>query len=54
MSDLLRGPAYRIETDRLVLRCFDPNDAVLLKSAVDASLGDVPRSRVLGQGCLTC
>jgi RimJ/RimL family protein N-acetyltransferase len=41
MSDLLRGPAYRIETDRLVLRCFDPNDAVLLKSAVDASLGEL-------------
>jgi len=38
MSDLLRGPAYRIETERLVVRCFDPQDAAALKSAVDASL----------------
>jgi RimJ/RimL family protein N-acetyltransferase len=32
------GPAYRVETDRLVLRCWDPDDASRLKSAVDASL----------------
>ena len=32
------GPAYRIETDRLVLRCWSPADAELLKEAVDASL----------------
>lgn len=38
MSDLLRGPAYRIETERLVLRCFDPKDAAALKTAVDSSL----------------
>jgi len=38
MSEILRGPAYRIETERLVLRCFDPRDAVALKAAVDASL----------------
>ena len=32
------GPAYRIETKRLVLRCWSPADAELLKEAVDASL----------------
>ena len=31
-------PPYRIETERLVLRCYDPSDAPLLKEAVDASL----------------
>jgi RimJ/RimL family protein N-acetyltransferase len=30
---------YRIETERLVLRCYDPDDAPLLKDAVDRSLG---------------
>lgn len=29
---------YRIETERLVLRCYDPEDAPLLKEAVDRSL----------------
>ena len=29
---------YRIETARLVLRCYDPEDAPLLKDAVDRSL----------------
>jgi RimJ/RimL family protein N-acetyltransferase len=32
------GPAYRIETPRLVLRCWDPEDAPLLDAAVEASL----------------
>lgn len=41
MSDLLRGPAYRIETERFVLRCFDPKDAPALKAAVDASLDHI-------------
>jgi RimJ/RimL family protein N-acetyltransferase len=31
-------PPYRIETDRLVIRCYDPEDAPLLKEAVDSSL----------------
>ncbi|MBI5364084.1 MAG: GNAT family N-acetyltransferase [Planctomycetes bacterium] len=31
-------PAYRIHTPRLVLRCWDPRDAPLLKEAIDASL----------------
>lgn len=33
-----RGPAYRIVTARLVIRCWDPADATLLKEAVDVSL----------------
>jgi RimJ/RimL family protein N-acetyltransferase len=34
------GPAapYRIETARLVLRCYEPRDAALLKEAIDSSL----------------
>jgi RimJ/RimL family protein N-acetyltransferase len=31
-------PPYRIETDRLVIRCYEPEDAAQLKEAVDASL----------------
>jgi RimJ/RimL family protein N-acetyltransferase len=31
-------PPYRIETERLVIRCYDPEDAPLLKEAVDASI----------------
>ena len=31
-------PPYRIETDRLVVRCWEPRDAPLLKEAVDSSL----------------
>jgi RimJ/RimL family protein N-acetyltransferase len=31
-------PPYRIETDRLVIRCFDPSDAPKLKEAIDSSL----------------
>jgi RimJ/RimL family protein N-acetyltransferase len=29
---------YRIETDRLVIRCYEPEDAPLLKEAVDSSI----------------
>jgi RimJ/RimL family protein N-acetyltransferase len=32
------GPAYRIHTRRLVLRCWHPQDAPLLKAAIDTSL----------------
>jgi RimJ/RimL family protein N-acetyltransferase len=32
------GPAYRIRTRRLVIRCWDPADAPLAKAAIDASL----------------
>lgn len=38
MSETTRGPAYRIETERLVIRCWQPADAPLLKAAIDASL----------------
>jgi RimJ/RimL family protein N-acetyltransferase len=31
-------PPYRIETNRLVIRCWQPSDAPLLKEAVDSSL----------------
>jgi RimJ/RimL family protein N-acetyltransferase len=31
-------PPYRIETERLVIRCYDPRDAPLLKDAIDSSL----------------
>ena len=31
-------PPYRIRTERLVLRCWDPQDAPRLKEAVDSSL----------------
>jgi RimJ/RimL family protein N-acetyltransferase len=30
--------AYRLKTDRLLLRCYSPEDAPLLKEAIDASL----------------
>ncbi len=33
-----KAPPYRIETDRLVIRCYDPRDAPLLRDAVDTSL----------------
>jgi RimJ/RimL family protein N-acetyltransferase len=33
-----RGPAYRIVTKRLVVRCWDPSDASRVKESVDASL----------------
>jgi len=36
--DLPRGPAYRLETERLVLRCWQPGDAELLKACIDANL----------------
>jgi RimJ/RimL family protein N-acetyltransferase len=34
------GPAapYRIETERLVVRCYESRDAPLLKEAIDSSL----------------
>jgi RimJ/RimL family protein N-acetyltransferase len=33
----MQGPAYRIHTPRLVIRCWEPADAPLLKAAIDAS-----------------
>jgi RimJ/RimL family protein N-acetyltransferase len=37
MNDI-PGPAYRIHTQRLVLRCWNPIDAPLLKAAIDESV----------------
>jgi len=37
MSEHSQGPAYRIETERLVIRCWQPQDAALIKDAIDAS-----------------
>jgi len=34
----MQGPAYRIHTRRLVIRCWEPADAPLLKAAIDASV----------------
>jgi RimJ/RimL family protein N-acetyltransferase len=33
----ITGPAYRIETARLVVRCWEPADAAILKRAIDSS-----------------
>ena len=33
----IAGPAYRIETARLVVRCWEPTDAAILKKAIDSS-----------------
>lgn len=32
------GPAYRIQTNRLVIRCWNPQDAPFLKTAVDENI----------------
>ena len=31
-------PPYRVVTERLVIRCWDPGDAALLTEAIDSSL----------------
>ncbi|MBN1402469.1 MAG: GNAT family N-acetyltransferase [Anaerolineae bacterium] len=38
MSEILPGPAYRIETRRLILRCRAPQEAPLLVQTVNANL----------------
>ena len=35
------GPAYRIVTERLVVRCWEPRDAALLREAIDSSLDEL-------------
>jgi len=37
MSEKIPGPAYRVLTPRLCVRCWQPHDAAQLKAAVDAS-----------------
>lgn len=34
----MAGPAYRIQTPRLVVRCWDPGDSALLQDAISSSL----------------
>jgi RimJ/RimL family protein N-acetyltransferase len=41
--------AYRIVTDRLVLRCWEPTDAAPLKASVDASLAHLADMPWIGQ-----
>lgn len=41
MRDEVVGPAYRIVSPRLVLRCHQPSDAAALKAAIDESLPDL-------------
>jgi RimJ/RimL family protein N-acetyltransferase len=38
---VLSDPPYRIVTERLVLRCWEPSDAPRLKDAIDASLDEL-------------
>lgn len=38
MQPTIPGPAYRVLTDRLVIRCWNPEDAPLLKEAIEASV----------------
>jgi RimJ/RimL family protein N-acetyltransferase len=43
MSPLHPGPAYRIVTPRLIIRCWDPKDAAMMKESIDASKDHVAR-----------
>lgn len=43
MSNRRRDPPYRIRTERLLLRCWNPSDAPLLKDAIDSSLENLGR-----------
>ncbi len=38
IDDVVQGPAYRVVTPRLLVRCWDPADAAQLKEAVESSL----------------
>lgn len=38
MTHALTGPAYRIETERLVIRCWHPKDAAHLQTAINENL----------------
>lgn len=38
MNPSIPGPAYRIVTERLVVRCWNPEDAPLMKAAIEASV----------------
>ena len=38
MSHSYLGPAYRIESERLVIRCYNPKDALLLQKSIQESV----------------
>jgi RimJ/RimL family protein N-acetyltransferase len=38
MASVPSGPAYRIQTDRLIIRCWQPQDAPLLQAAISQSI----------------
>jgi RimJ/RimL family protein N-acetyltransferase len=38
MNKSYLGPAYRIETERLVIRCYNPKDAPLLQKSIQESV----------------
>ncbi|HEX2980060.1 MAG TPA: GNAT family protein, partial [Anaerolineaceae bacterium] len=38
MTTGIPGPAYRIRTNRLVIRCWEPSDAEIMKTAIDESV----------------
>ncbi len=38
MEEKKSGPAYFVKTERLVIRCWQPTDAVMLKEAVDENI----------------
>ena len=38
MSHTYSGPAYRIESERLVIRCYNPKDALLLQKSIQESV----------------
>ena len=38
MSQTYLGPAYRIESERLVIRCYDPKDAFYLQKSIQESV----------------
>lgn len=37
-TETISGPAYRVVTPRLVIRCWEPKDAALMKAALDVSI----------------
>ncbi|MHA2288378.1 MAG: GNAT family N-acetyltransferase [Promethearchaeota archaeon] len=38
MNHTYLGPAYRIESERLIIRCYNPSDAPLLQKSIQESL----------------
>lgn len=38
MTQTISGPAYRIHTQRTVIRCWDPKDAPMAKASVDENI----------------